>query len=308
MNGPGLAYWYDQLFGRAGFPDEALARMMGHPAFDQACLASARGNLALMASSRAVRRTFRDSGRTFYAIFVMFLDAQGPVTLASLQSLADEFGIASRGRVAAMMMYLRLSGYLERSAEQTNRRSIHFNASAKLVAAHDAFVRNELEAVALIEPRAQAAISHLTEPAFRRAYVHQMGLALMRLLRAPPEPTTLFAGRDAGLSILYQLASSGDGVYPARGPIALSLSAAARRHGVSRAHVTRLLRDAAKAGFLVQGREGTWTIEDTLRNGLRRQHALSFIGHAAFAHAALKADRGHRLSAGEHASPDPTSP
>jgi AraC-like DNA-binding protein len=308
MNGLGLAYWYDQLFGRAGSPDEALARMMERPAFDQACLASARGNLALMASSRAVRRAFRDSGRAFYAMFVMALDAKGPVTLASLQSLADEFGIASRGRVAAMMMYMRLSGYLERSAEQTNRRSIHFNASPKLVAAHDAFIRSELEAVALVEPEAQAAISHLTEPDFRRAYVHQMGLALMRLLQAPPEPTTLFAGRDAGLSILYQLAASGDGAYPARGPIALSLSDVARRHGVSRAHVTRLLRDAVKASLLQQGREGTWTIEETLRNGLRRQHALSFIGHAAFAHAALKAARSHRQAANEHASPDPTSP
>lgn len=291
MNSPGLAYWYDQLFGPTGHQDVALARMMQQPRFDDACLASARGNLALMASNLGLARAFRDSARTFYAMFVMILDARGPVTLGSLQALAAEFGFASRGRVAAMMMYLRVTGYLERSTEQSDRRSVHFVASRKLVAAHDAFMRSELEAAALVEPEAREAIARLPEPAFRRAYVRQMGTGLTRLLRTPVQPTTMFAERDAGLPILYQLASSGDG-YPAHGPVPLNLSDVARRHGVSRAHVTRLLRDAARVGLLRQDRDGTWTMLEPLRDGLRRQHALSFIGHAAFAHAALEAGRG----------------
>src|SRR5579862_6102379 len=144
MSTPGLAYWYDQAFGRDAYPVDGIALMMQQPGFEEACAASARGNLTLRATNSALARAFRDSSRTFYAMFVLILDANGPVTLASLQALSAELGFASRGRAAAMMMYLRMIGYLERSPEQTSRRSVSLVASPKLKAIHDQFMQNEL--------------------------------------------------------------------------------------------------------------------------------------------------------------------
>ena len=287
MNRPGLAYWYDQLYGRGDYPEEAVTLMTQQPGFEEACVACAQGNLGLRAPTPALMRAFRDSSRTFYAMFALILDASGPVTLSTLQALAAELGFASRGRAAAMMMYLRMIGYLERSPEQTNRRSISFVASPKLIAVHDRFMQNELAAAAIVEPDAQVAVSRLTEPAFRRAHLRVMGMGLKRLLLAPKAATTTFAERDAGLAILYQIALSGD-VYPARGPVRLNLSEMARYHGVSRAHVTRLLRDAAHAGLLNAEADGMWSMAESLRNALSRLHAFSFAAHCAMAYGAMR--------------------
>lgn len=267
------------------YPEAAIQQMMALPGFEQACATAARNSVALTTSNAAIARAFRDAAKSFYAMFVMILDARGPVTLGSLQALAAELGFASRGRAAAMMMYLRMIGYLERRADQPSGRSVGFQASERLVAVHDEFMRNELLAVALIEPEARPAIERMNEPEFRRAYVRQMGV---RLVRGPTAPTSLFADRDAGLAILYQIALSGSS-YPAREPLQLSLFDIGRKQGVSRSHVTRLLRDAAAAGLMLQERNGAWVILEPLRESLRRLHALSFMGHAAFAYGAMLA-------------------
>ena len=282
MNSPGLAYWHEQVFSYDGFPEAAIERMLALPEFEQASAAAAAGAVALTVSNIAIARAFRDSAKSFYAMFVMILDARGPVTLASLQALAAELGFASRGRAAAMMMYLRMIGYLERCTDQPSGRSIGFRASPKLIAVHDEFMQNELAAAARVEPQARPLVDRMQELAFRRAYVLQMGVALVRLVRAPPTPTTIFAERDAGLATLYQFALSG-GVYPAREPTQISVSEIARRQGVSRSHVTRMLRDAAAKGLMRQEPNGTWTILEPLRQALLRQHALSFVAHLSFA-------------------------
>jgi hypothetical protein len=111
MNSPGLAYWHHQAFGPDAYPEAAVQKMIALPEFEQACATAARGSLDLTTSNAAIARAFRDSAKSFYAMFVMILDARGPVTLATLQALAAELGFASRGRAAAMMMYLRMIGY-----------------------------------------------------------------------------------------------------------------------------------------------------------------------------------------------------
>jgi len=301
MTSPGLAYWHHQVVSSDAYPEEAVQRMMALPEFEQACATAARNSVALTTSNSSVARAFRDSAKSFYALFVMILDARGPVTLASLQALAAELGFASRGRAAAMMMYLRMIGYLERCADQPSGRSVGFKASDKLIAVHDDFMRNELQAAARIEPEAQPAVERLHEPEFRRAYVRQMGGGLVRLVRGPRVATSLFADRDAGLAILYRLALSGS-EYPAREAIEVSLSEIARAQGVSRSHVTRLLRDAVAAGLMRQERNGAWTILEPLRKALLRLHALSFVGHAAFAYGAAQALR-EQAAEGSDASP-----
>lgn len=302
MNTPGLAYWHHQVLINDAYPEEAIQKMLAMPEFEHACAAAARGAVALTNSNAAIARAFRDSAKSFYAMFVMILDARGPVTLASLQALAAELGFASRGRAAAMMMYLRIIGYLERCTHQPNGRSVGFKASDKLIAVHDEFMRNELTAAARIEPDARPIVERLSDTEFRRAYVRQMGLGVVRVVRGPRSPTSLFADRDAGLATLYQIALSGSG-YPAREPVQLSLSELARKQGVSRSHVSRLLRDAAAAGLMRQERNGAWTILEPLREALMRLHALSFVGHAAFAYGAVQSLREQTNELNGGASP-----
>ena len=292
MTGRGLAYWYEQAFGSPTVEDDVLAEMMAQPRFADACRRCGRGFLAARDSSPLLARVFRDSTRMFYAMFVLVLDARGPVTLTSLQALCTELGLASPGRAAAMLMHLRMIGYIRRDTGQPDRRVRSYTAAPEMRAAFHLFIRNELSAVALIEPAAQTIADRLDEPEVCRPYLQQLGLGLTRLLLAPESPVTLFGQRDGGMAILYHLAASGsDGdAYPPRGPVQVSVAGLARQHGVSRTHVFKLLRDAEDASLLRRDADaGTCILEQPLRDALSRLHALSFIGHAGFAWRALQA-------------------
>ena len=73
----------------------------------------------------------------------------------------------------------------------------------------------------------------------------------------------LFAERSAGMMILFSLllAHESEGSFPPTRPVSISITGLARRFGVSRAHVLRLLRDAEHAGFLRRVGAGKDSIE-----------------------------------------------
>jgi hypothetical protein len=100
-----------------------------------------------------------------------------------------------------------------------------------------------------------------------------------------------FAEHNAGIMILASLAlAGGDGdTMPPRGAVHLSISELARRFSVSRAHVLRLLRDAAAHGLIERGTAGAETITFTpaLAEALRQSVALLFLFFAGCAKRAL---------------------
>jgi DNA-binding transcriptional regulator LsrR (DeoR family) len=76
----------------------------------------------------------------------------------------------------------------------------------------------------------------------------------------------------------------------------LSISELARRFSVSRAHVLRLLRDAAAHGLIERGTgaEDTITFTPALADALRQSVALLFLFFAHCARAALAETGGAR--------------
>jgi DNA-binding MarR family transcriptional regulator len=290
----GLAHWYDLTFGSAEIVDSSLDEMIAQPRFAQACLHCVRGVLAERAANPALARAVMDSARTLSGLLVLVMDASGGVTLSALQALCAELGIASPGRAAAMMTHLRRIGYIKPDPDPTDRRTRRFIASANMLNAFQTFIRNELSAIALIEPAAQQVADRLTEPEIYKPYCRQMGVGLFRLVSTPRTASTVFSERNGGIVILYNLAISGEegDVYPPRGPVRVSVASLARKSGVSRSHVLRLLRDAENLGLLRRSADdGICFLEEPLRIALSRLHATSFIGHASFAHCALQAAR-----------------
>src|SRR5262249_37069049 len=105
-----------------------------------------------------------------------------------------------------------------------------------------------------------------------------------------------FAEHNAGLMILSSLALAGAATdsMPPRAPIQMSISELARRFSVSRAHVLRLLREAAAHGLIVRSAGGVETITFTpaLADALRQSVALLFLFYAHCARIALAETEG----------------
>jgi hypothetical protein len=108
----------------------------------------------------------------------------------------------------------------------------------------------------------------------------------------------LFAERNAGLTILFSLviAAAPDTVPPRR-PVRISISELARRFSVSRAHVLRLLRDAAVEGLIERtgAAQEAITLMPPLSNALERSVSTVFLFFAHCARAAM-ADIGEDRS------------
>jgi DNA-binding IclR family transcriptional regulator len=85
------------------------------------------------------------------------------------------------------------------------------------------------------------------------------------------------------------LAGGAENEMPPRGPVSLSISDLSRRFGVSRAHVRKLLRDAADEGYLERAgsQEGHFLLRPRLIEATENFVATLFLFLAHCARAAM---------------------
>jgi CRP-like cAMP-binding protein len=114
----------------------------------------------------------------------------------------------------------------------------------------------QFDAMAPVLPEIAAAMAVVRQADFTAALIRRLGerfFAGLRLVEHAPG-FELFADRNAGVLIAYSLLLAGErgDAFPPQRPVRLSISAAARRFGVSRVHVRKLLRDAEDEGYLAR--------------------------------------------------------
>lgn len=288
---PGLAYWAAAVADRTTVEEAAYARMKTHPRFPEACAHSAQSTLSRLEGNTLMSRAVKDLSRIFYGVFALYLDARDELTLTGIQEFCAETGLASPGRAAAILLQLRMLGYVLRDPDATGTRRRRFIPAPLMKESFVGVFRDELLGLALIEPDAAIAARRLPEPEILRQFILTMGAGFANIARSrATTQITPFADRNAGLAILYKLAIPGeaDGEYPAQGAVRMSVKDIARRFAVSRSHVLRFLRDAETAGLLRRNAdEATGFLEEPLREGLRYLHATTFMGTAACIHAAM---------------------
>jgi DNA-binding MarR family transcriptional regulator len=292
MSSQGLAYWSAAVAGLGIASEDAYGRMMSHPRFAEACRMTATSTLSRNAADSNVIRLMKDGARATYGVFTLYLDSKGGLTLSTIQKFCDDTGLASPGRSAAIMIQLWMTGYLSRNKDEKDRRISRYKPTAGLEAAIRDIFRDELTALALMEPDAKRVADHLDDDAVFRAYLMEVGKGLEKILRRPTKTDiALFVERNAGLGILYKMALSGEPVdtYPPRLPLIINITDIARQFEVSRSHIHRLLNDAEKRGLLRRNADETSVaFEESLRTEIGRFHAGLYMGSAACALAALK--------------------
>ena len=292
INSTGLKRWESAAAGPR-IADSALSEMRSAPRFSEAARRAAAGSLALYERDAIMTRALKDVGRIVLAIIVLSLDAQGALTLTRIQSFLEAMGVASRGRAAAMLIQLRVIRYVEPAGVQPDLRVRLYRPTEKMRNAFRALFRNELAALALVEPEASAVVERFDEPCVFNPFIVRFGQGLIDAAKVHERDKPgldLFSQRNAGLTILNALLLSGEAgdTFPPEGPIRFSVAGLARRFGVSRPHVRKLLRDAERVGFLTrQSEEGTGVLSPLLREQAQNYYATSFIGYAISAQAAL---------------------
>lgn len=235
--------------------DAQVNAAKAHPQFAQTQRAATEGALAVYDAEPIMQGALRDVGRYVAGLMALHLHATGGLTLARLRAVCTEVGITGRGRAMAILMMLRMIGYVRQVERPGDARVKVYVPTPSMQAAFRARTRVDLEALAIMEPDLAPVLARFDAPDGFEAFARCAGQALLLALgeRRPMKPgLNLFSARAAGVVILYYMmlgAEPGDGFPPSR-PIRASINHLAKRFAVSRTHVLRLLREAEREGFL----------------------------------------------------------
>jgi hypothetical protein len=280
------------LPGHADFVDER--RIAADPGFPLAARGLAGAMLAVAAGDDTLDGAFKDAGRYMAGMIAFYLHVTGGISLARLKAVGAASGLISPGRARALIDYLSYLGLLEEAAPEGEsgrpRTPILYHPTPRFQAAWRGHLRAALAATAIVDPAARALLARFDEPAVFAAFVRrQCEGALSSALRpiAWPDIARVFMHPLAGWQIAgVLLASDGDDAFPARGPIAFSMAATARRFGVSRAHVRRMMIHAEEAGLVRLQHDPFLTLTEYGRSQFAAYYAFQL---ASLADASIKA-------------------
>ncbi|HKD22154.1 MAG TPA: hypothetical protein VKB71_09070 [Rhizomicrobium sp.] len=251
--------------------DEIYSRLRADPRYPEAVRGFAANMLDAGDADRLLDGILKDAGRNVAALSAIHLHFSGGLTLPRLKILCASFGLVSPGRARALLLYLRYLGYVEPSGARGG--AALYVPTARFLNTWRYHLRAVLRAVQVLEP---AAIGLLLDkfdmPGVFETYAKVLcDVFLDGMPHANMESPyfRVFMHRNAGIQIMHTLlaASTGD-AFPPQQPIALSLSAAARRFRVSRIHVRRLLDAAERDGLLRLSADGAVQFEQAGRDAI----------------------------------------
>jgi hypothetical protein len=237
--------------------DAAVADMRRHPRFRGTVEAYAASVLDLYEHEEpATRWLTNDLGRAGLYLGAAILDATpAGLTVAGLAQVAATQQVCSRGRVLAFVHYALASGRLAIAPGPQAWVQRRLTLTPAFIEPLRRRLAASLQATAMVAPEVAAALPALASD----AAVQQASIAVGLLLTARPELhhnpggplRQIFIARDGGMRILQHLMLSQQ---PGRARLLeaapLSRADLARRYGVSRTHVNRLLAEAEAAGAL----------------------------------------------------------
>ncbi|HEX2593390.1 MAG TPA: hypothetical protein VHL34_17950 [Rhizomicrobium sp.] len=280
---------------------DAVAAMRARPGFRAAVEASARGVLGLYLSvDDELRWVLRDRGCYFIGVALVMLHHQGQLTAANLKTaVTSVLREASNGRVRAFLQRMTASNHLVPALNTRGKPSRTLMPSAKFFETFQTHRRAVGAAVVLVDP----ALLDLHDAMAGTGYpAVEAILTLLAAERpdvfadAPGDGVFYFFSREAGFTLLFDLLLS----QPAARThllegTSVSVYGLAKRHGVSRVHVLRLLDDSEKEGWLTFDREArTVRFAEKFSERFERHCAMHFLLHQ-------EAARRYRASPTAHA-------
>jgi hypothetical protein len=282
-----------------GFAEPRIQAMRADPRLGAAMRHSVTRSVAYYDAAPVMHRNLKDVSRFVLGVVALYLDATGGLTHRRLRELSGQTGIISTGTATALLLRLRLIGYVTPADVLPNGAIRLYRPTEAMVTAFRDRLRIELEACALIDPRIAPVLERLDEPDVFPHLMAAMGGDAINAARNPRPDTVAIdrlSMRSAGMLIMFQLmqdADRGQG-FPPVGEAQVSVSGLARRYEVSRSHVLTILRDAEEMGLIVRLGEGRWRLEPALGEVFKTFYAVLYLGFIKAARAAQAAMAGDR--------------
>lgn len=245
----------------------AIEALRTEPRFRQAVAVAAANSVEYYQGRWLAHRVLNDRARFVMASVMLYLHfsrrddvANSGLTATRLREICVGAGLCSGGRVEAMLLMMRASGFLERAEDAGNLRVRRYVPTAKLLDLNRDRQRRVLEAIDILRgTTAYARICGESELELYRRFVRAMGAGFLSGFRVvQPAPVLVrIIDRDVGLPLMMCIFLTSP-EYSEFCPQALrnvSVAALARRFKVSRVHVRSVLRAAESAGLLLRSEE-----------------------------------------------------
>lgn len=264
----------------ARIPDGLRARMIAHPAYAAAARALAANMMAAGDADKALDGIFKDAGRYLAAMLAIYLHVSGGLTLPRLKEFCTATGFLSPGRARALLIYMRYLGYIVPFAGRARGEPARYRPTESFIASWRTHVRAALSAAQLIDANVGLLLSRLDEDAVLESFARIQGEGLLASAKSADQGMAVlrvFVHRHAGTQVIWSMLLADDDTFPPAKPLALSVSALARRFDVSRIHLRRMLDNAKREELLTLNDDGTVTLLPPLRAMLDALYATQLI-------------------------------
>jgi hypothetical protein len=262
-------------------PENHYARMRASLLYPKAVRALAANMIIAGESDKALDGIFKDAGRYLAAMWAMYLHVSGGLTLPRLKEICAASGYLSPGRARALLLYMRYLGYVRPVSGRAHGETARYEPTATFTAAWRTHLRAALDAVCIVEPAVGLVLDRLEERAVLDSISRIQGDGLLASARDSDQSAPfirVFMHRHAGLQILWTLILADEhDTFPPRKPMPFSIASTARRFGVSRIHVRRLLDEAMREKLLISDQDGTVTFTESARSMLEFLYATQLI-------------------------------
>jgi DNA-binding MarR family transcriptional regulator len=288
------------LFDARGPSVEAVRAIEAHPRFAAALRMIAAGAVAQYRGNRILNTIITDRARFLIGVFAIHLhyrsrtgDSRSGLTLSRIKAICSEHKICSAGRAEAMLVLMRMFGYLASARNEEDRRLHRLVPTDALNAWHHERLAFTLEAIANLLPEGAKALAELRSPDFLTCFVSHVArvyLSGFYYVDHVPE-MKLFFERNAGVVVLFSIMLAGEAgdTFPPRGRVTILPATLARQFGVSRSHVRRMVQEAINAGLLErdEAQPDGYRLLPALHAAFARITALYILHNAHAARAAL---------------------
>ena len=261
-------------------PIGAYAALAADARFAAAARVLARNMLAATAGDEALDGIFKDAGRYMAAMLGIYLHVSGGLTLPRLKAVCVSSGFLSPGRARDLLQLQQHLGFVAMLTAAGGGKPARYAPTDTLIAAWRGHLQAALEAACVVEPAARRVLTGLDRPevfeTFARLHVEGL-LEGARALNQASAYVRVIMHRHAGNQILWTLLTDGAAdadEFPPGGELPISISGAARRFGVSRIHIERMLDEAERENLLRWDRKGWVVLTEDARSEIR----LSYSG------------------------------
>jgi MarR family len=255
--GDGVNFSCDDLM-RGPLSREAVAALRTHPLLPKAVCAAAEPVVAIARNPPVI---INDLGRLIIGNLALYLhysrdpaDPGSGLSAIRMMALCAEQKVCSKGRALAAMALMRNAGDLVPATYQVDHRLRILVPTEKLIGACRQYWEAIFRGMAVVIPGRSDAIAALYCEPVLAAFLQVFGgyfRAGMRMFK-PGEGLSPFAQYNAAFAILLSLLVASEQDVTTGSPAAARISIAelARRFGVSRPQVTRVLDMAVEASLV----------------------------------------------------------